>query len=175
MMSAHMFQQELVSYRWQHRHQLVINKCQSNGHDFMSYECQPDTSSNQCQTTILALMFQQKPNYYLAVIKEESLYQLVYFRYLMLRSIDLITSFMLIYLMYAFIRLAMIDIMYLSYLQHMFTVQFKLKVCIKRLTWIDINIVNPIIIYILYFMNLYVILYYVLYAMCLFVYCVYVF
>ena len=50
--SARMFQWKLVSYlSMSTRHyKLVIDQCQTNGHDLMTYWCQPDTSSNQYQT-----------------------------------------------------------------------------------------------------------------------------
>jgi len=65
----------------------------------MSYQCQPDTSLYSINAkpmgAISARMFQQEPNYSLAAIKSESLYQLSIFLHVRLELglNSLITSY----------------------------------------------------------------------------------
>ena len=69
--SACMFQRKLVSFRCQHVLQLVINQCQTTGHDLMSYPCQPYTRSYSINAN--ALLHKGLLNLYLSRYNSVSL------------------------------------------------------------------------------------------------------
>ena len=87
----------------------------------------------------------------------ESLYQLIYFRYLILQvnvnwpnyklHVDINIQHNLSW-MYIFIRLVRIDVMQLSYL-HCLQHSLRWMYIFRRLTWIDINVVNLITLHVL--------------------------
>ena len=85
-----------VSYQCQPGHKLVTDQCQTNGRDQLLMSTWTQAHNYQCQTNghnLQLIHLEQGHNYSLAVIKSESLYQLVYLGFICykLKLIDVVT------------------------------------------------------------------------------------